>query len=158
MPNKRARGETHTIELLKLTDEITLRIRMSVDASVIMRNDGKYFECFLLEEACDTQYTEKNWKTRYATMYAADVDGKTEEEIDAENEKAKEFNEECMRPVAVASSALVMEFSENTRVFVISLDSNVLKLKTEIDVPSSRNEIQHTKHTSIRMQFAAIEF
>ena len=159
--SKRSR-EASPVEVYKLADNLSLRIRFAdqnVDGSLIMFRDRSIFECTHYKQGEDKQFTEPDWLSRYKRDYRANTDGKTDEELHNENEKAKRFSGR-LSTVPLSSSALAGRnaYRASPRLELVSFDegSNILKLKMEIDVPESKYEMGHTRHISMLCQFEEV--
>ena len=140
------------IQCFKLREDMTLRVRssdMNVDGSVILIQAGRLLECVHYMEATDMENTEEGWFDRYVAMYGADVEGLTREEIIRENEDARKFSERL--GVCSLSSGKLMQPAAPK---LVEFDGAVMKLKMEIDVPSSKWTIGHVMHVSMRLTFA----
>ena len=128
---------------------------INVDGSIMLFHAGRCLECVLFLESTDQEYTEKDWMARYRRAYAADVSGKSEEEIMQENKDAGRF---CTKPGirSASSSVLANRDTSPIRFEVIAFDGETMDLKMELDEPASRSVIAHTLHVSMKLKFVEV--
>ena len=159
--SKRLR-EASLSQVHKIADNISIRVRFAdhcADGSVLMFRDNRIFECTDYKEEEDKQFTDTNWLSRYKKEYRLDTEGKTDEELEKENERAGRFSEK-LSTVPLSSGVLAGRnaYRISPRFELVSFDekTNILKLKMEMDVSESKYEMKHTKHISMLCQFEEI--
>ena len=168
---KRLREEACRSEVHRLGDDLWLRVRLADDGvgSLMLFQGRRIFECTQYKEAEDKQYTDDDWLSRFKKEYRLDAEGKTDEALVKENEKARWFSNR-LRDYPLSSSALAGYKSAggSARLEVVAFvdegteknhnNRKVLKLKMEVDVAkkSKKLEIGHIKHISMLCLFEEV--